>query len=1164
MKTRSFPAALLLALLMILAFDLTGGVTAQKDQPIEKPEMASSANVTLVSISPSSFANQVNMPVTITGSNLDTVTAARLGTVALRNLEIISSTQVTALVPWSIVTGTHDLTVQSPGEPDAVLPDAVTVSAGSTDWTSNGPYGGGSNDIVVDSVDPSRVYVAAGRSGLWRSQNGGTNWDFSFITPFPGRVQMTYPISGQPPVMYLGIGIWPGVVRSLDYGQTWEPKGLTSTINGETRAYVRPDQSNWVYASVDQNDDPLGGLYKSTDQGEHWALVSGTGGLRVQALAFDPDYPDNMIIGTATGQVYTTTNDGVTWSNPITFTNKVGRLYFAPTLYNSQRSLFATPCNFQGECNNEDKSYRSTDGGQTWITLTVTPTLYNEHGLVQELAFHDSIPGLMWAAVGDGYYSEDGGATWNPVGAGLHEVRSFAIVPGATIRQTTTLFATDKGHLYKSTDGGETWQETDTGLGTELARTIAISPFNADEAYIATNGKGLMHTFDGGRNWQSLPAPIGYYDAPIAPDPFTNGKVYFGYGTRSEISPTVRVSSDHGFTFTEHGLTLPPECADQSASVAAIAPDPQIPNRLLAGVCLVGNPGPGLIYASADGGVTWTQQATPAGIKCIRRLVFDPNNPNVVYAGSYGSGVLRSTDRGATWTLLEHQPAGTQILPLVIDPGDSNSIYVGARDNDAGGLYASHNGGDTWVKMTGTGNIWELKFCKVGESNWLYAATMNGLRYLRAIPDDPTTPWESASGIAGVATVDGFNAATEDGRVVYYVGTSGGTVYPSSSDSRHLITATSSQNMAGGIYRAMALESLYAAPGWQLRNQSGFGNFQNRIYALEIFNGQLYAATTNYADGGARVWRLIQGNNWTPASEVGMSPIYSQTNPAIYDLVTFDGQLYAAVGLGANEGQIWRTANGSDWNKVTGSEFGGDPHRNVTVMTVFSHTLYAAANGLDVEIWRSSTGDSGSWVRVAQDGFGNPNNSWVTGAAVLNDALYVSVSNSVEGITIWRTANGTDWTQVNTSGFGDAANAYAGGMATLGGYLYVGTRNDTTGGQVWRFDGANWSQVVADGFGNVNNIRIDSLYTVQNGLFAVTRNATTGLQVWRTDNGVDWTALNLNGLGNVNNVGAALWANSSAVFGNSYFVSVQNDISGGEVWQYAYGGFSVYLPLVTR
>ena len=217
-------------------------------------------------------------------------------------------------------------------------------------------------------------------------------------------------------------------------------------------------------------------------------------------------------------------------------------------------------------------------------------------------------------------------------------------------------------------------------------------------------------------------------------------------------------------------LTLPPQYAGYSGDVLAIAPDPQIRNRLLAGVCRLGDSGFGLIYASIDGGATWARQAIPEGITCISLLAFDQRHPNVVYAGSAYSGLLRSTDRGATWMLLANQPTEASSQSLAIDPDDSNSIYLstysGAGDD---GVFATHDGGATWVKMTGAkgGFVPTVKLVKVGASDWLYAATTNGLCFLRTIPDDPTTPWETASGIAGVAAVTGFNAATEDGRVVY-------------------------------------------------------------------------------------------------------------------------------------------------------------------------------------------------------------------------------------------------------------------------------------------------------------------------------------------------------------------------------------------------------------
>jgi photosystem II stability/assembly factor-like uncharacterized protein len=823
MKIRLFPISLLLAILMILVSGLTGGVTTQADQLFGKPALFAqpefAADLTLVSISPSSFANGVNMPVIIVGSNLDTVVTATLGTAPLRNVAVISSTEVAALVPWSIAPGSYDLHVMDSGAQSATLTGAVTVTAASGDWTSNGPYGGDLWDVVLDPEAASRLYVSAYKSGLFKSQDSGASWNMALVAVIPFRTQIIYPTPGQPPAIYIGGDSNLGMQRSLDYGQTWDLKVpdafniMRSTGVVAVHSFVRPDQPNWVYASLDNGqDDPLGGLYKSTDRGDTWAIVTGTNGLHVNAAAFDPDHPDlNLVIGTTSGQVYTSTDNGSTWSMPITVTNYIGRLMFAPTLYEGKRSLWAIGCDIG---NDQDHNvYRSTDGGLSWTTITIAPGQSNFG-----IAYHDTITGLLWSATGNGYFSEDNGDTWTALSPGLKRVHDIAVVPGAATRQTTTLFAAAEDGLYKSTDGGDTWVEFDNGLGANLARTIAISPFNADEAYAATQAKGLLHTFDGGRSWQSLPIPISNNEAAIAADPFTDGTVYVGNDANSGWPPIVRVSSDHGRTFTEYTLTLPITYTGQAADVFALAPDPQIRNRLLAGICLGTGwpptipPLPGLIYASTNGGATWVQQVTPAGTTCISLLTIDPQDPNVVYAGSVGSGLLRSTDRGATWTFLANQPTLASSQSLEIDPRDSNSIYLASYGDD-GGVFATHDGGATWVNLTGVGGfIPTLKFVKVGPDYWLYAATTDGLRFLRTIPDDPTTPWESASGIAGIAAVTGFNAATEEGRVVYYIGTSGGTLAASAVASRQSPAASASQNMAGGIYRRMDRINLVYLP----------------------------------------------------------------------------------------------------------------------------------------------------------------------------------------------------------------------------------------------------------------------------------------------------------------------------------------------------------------
>ncbi len=817
MKVRLFHACMFMVLLALLVSGSAASVSAGRDERLGIPVSAYRATLVgdpvLDAISPAIFESGVNTPVLITGQNLEGTSSARLGSVALRNVLVIDSTRVSALVPWSIAPGIYDLTTVNQTGQTALLADAVTVSVPAPTWTSNGPFGGDLWDVVLDPVDPARLYVSAQRSGLFRSESGGDSWSMSLVTPFPLRTQIAYPTPGQPPVLYVGGDAGIGMLRSLDYGQTWQqavPEGFAdwqATHGMVGRAYVRSDQPSWVYLALSswEDVDPNAGLYLSTDLGETWSLVDGTGGLHVTTLAFDPDAPGlNMVIGTRSGQVYLTTDGGGDWSDPILVAGFIGRLVFAPTLYDGHRSLWA----ITGDSNNgaEENAYRSTDGGETWTPIQVQPGASNSG-----VTYHDTISGLLWSAVGSGYYSEDDGDTWTPIGTGLNEVQDLAVVPGANSRPTTPLFAATRGGLYRSTDGGSTWQETDAGLGAVMVRTIAVSPFNADEAYAATQVKGIQHTVDGGRNWQSLQVPIGRYQASIAPDPFNDGKIFIGYGDIEPV-PLARISTDHGATYAEYALALPAEYEDRGAYVSAIAPDPLTEDRLLAGVCVDDNwptVGPGLVYASTDGGSTWIQQSTPAGVKCILRLAFDPQDASVVYAGTNGTGLLRSVDGGETWAPLPAQPAGTEIGAVVIDPRDSLSLYVMSysftNTGSEVGVFVTHDGGETWAKMEGLTDypIWELMLVKVGTGYRLYAATMNGLRYLEAIPVDPWTPWLPGSGIAETATVDGFNAGVEVGRVVLYIGTSGGTVSATVASAASPSNADAAQLLAGGVYRSM-------------------------------------------------------------------------------------------------------------------------------------------------------------------------------------------------------------------------------------------------------------------------------------------------------------------------------------------------------------------------
>jgi hypothetical protein len=100
----------------------------------------------------------------------------------------------------------------------------------------------------------------------------------------------------------------------------------------------------------------------------------------------------------------------------------------------------------------------------------------------------------------------------------------------------------------------------------------------------------------------------------------------------------------------------------------------------------------------------------------IGDLTLDPNNPNVLYAGtgdlrfgsfSFGSnGVLKSIDGGETWAVKgadvfnPFYPPNANLPPqyqaigkVVVDPNNSNNVIVGAKT----GVYISYDAGDNWT-----------------------------------------------------------------------------------------------------------------------------------------------------------------------------------------------------------------------------------------------------------------------------------------------------------------------------------------------------------------------------------------------------------------------------------------------------------------------------------
>ncbi len=141
--------------------------------------------------------------------------------------------------------------------------------------------------------------------------------------------------------------------------------------------------------------------------------------------------------------------------------------------------------------------------------------------------------------------------------------------------------------------------------------------------------------------------------------------------------------------------------------VNTLAIHPDDDNIVLAGFSAGG------IFKTTDGGVTWRPVFDENLDLSIGDITYDPNNPDIVYAGTgdpnmpaivfNGNGLFRSVDGGETWHYLGLAQAGI-LSKVVVDPSNSNTIFVSAmgnpyvRDGNRG-VYKSTDGGASWQNI---------------------------------------------------------------------------------------------------------------------------------------------------------------------------------------------------------------------------------------------------------------------------------------------------------------------------------------------------------------------------------------------------------------------------------------------------------------------------------
>jgi photosystem II stability/assembly factor-like uncharacterized protein len=561
-----------------------------------------------------------------------------------------------------------------------------STDAGKT-WTFSGLRDVGQIATVrVHPTNPDLVYVAAlgnpfvdtPERGVFRSTDGGKTWQkILHISDSAGAADLEFQ-PGSPAVLFACM--WHGqrkpwtiisgareggIYKSTDGGDHWTKLagGLPNELFGRSNVAISAAAPNRIYALIEAK--PGSGLYRSEDAGATWSLVNGSGNLITRpfyytTLGVDPMNPDVVFVGDEGW--YRSSDGGKTFRT-------------SPAPHGDHHDVWINPKNSQYmiQCNDGGANV-SLDGGRTWSAQTNQPTAE-----IYQVAVDNQYPYRVYGAQQDNTTVI---APSLPLGNG----QDFRVGPGCETgpiipsqSNPEIVYGSCKGQfsvLDLNTSNEERYWVGAESLygngGSDLIyRFQRVSPMEVspNDPKVVYYGSQYVHrTRDGGVNWER-----------ISPDLTARPE-----GTQGPSGePITRDATGEEIYSTLYSIRESP---------------------LQKGVIWAGS-NDGLIHVTRDDGKTWTN-VTPKGLPPggrVQNLEPGMHNPAVAYAaiyrfllGDFRPYIYRTDDYGKTWTLLTDGKNGiaadepTRVVRE--DPVRAGLLYAGTEF----GMYLSFDNGTHW------------------------------------------------------------------------------------------------------------------------------------------------------------------------------------------------------------------------------------------------------------------------------------------------------------------------------------------------------------------------------------------------------------------------------------------------------------------------------------
>jgi photosystem II stability/assembly factor-like uncharacterized protein len=556
--------------------------------------------------------------------------------------------------------------------------------------------------VVIHPTNPNVVYVAAlghlwgtnAERGVYKTTDGGTTWSrILFVNDTTGATDLELD-PANPEVVYAamwhrvrlggshmqGTGAGSGLYKSVDGGRSWvkltDPArntGLPTRDIGRVSIAVSATHPNTVYAMVavdravtEVGAAPFGGVFRSTDAGEHWTQVND--------LAANPHYYYDEI-------VVDPTNDQHVYvlASPVLVSKDGGRTFATDSLHNvhvDNHALWIDPADgAHMVLGNDGGAYVTHDGGRAWE--------------------HAELPiGQFYTVIADSSvtpYRVCGGLQDNGVWCGPSRTRDSTGVSDAdwyAVNGGDGMWVQVPWHdphlIYSESQFGDMAR-----LDTRTWKVESIKPLPLDA------GADAGYAYRWG--W-TAPLILSQHDSTVL---YAGANRLFRLRDRGargmdfeSISPDM-TREDRAHPAPEGGNT-------SYHALFSVAESPRD-----AAVLWTGSDD-GLVWLTRDAGKSWSNLTanfpksapTSCFVSAIAPGHQDTGTAWLTYdchhRDDYHPYVYRTTDFGKSWTPITHGlPTDGGSLTVYADPFNPRLAWVGT----AVGAYVTVNGGRDWQRM---------------------------------------------------------------------------------------------------------------------------------------------------------------------------------------------------------------------------------------------------------------------------------------------------------------------------------------------------------------------------------------------------------------------------------------------------------------------------------